>query len=519
MRYAPSPFEFAARRFEIKGAAAYLRNPVGFANDCIVWPVGQGLTAYQAEVLQSLNDDRRVAVRGPHGLGKTTTNAIAALWFALTRESLGIDWKVITTAGAWRQLEHFLWPEIHKWAARLRWDVLGRDPFNQVSELQVLNLKGASGAATAVATSRKELIEGAHADHILYIFDESKVIANDIFDAAEGAFSGDGAQSGIEAYALAQSTPGPPQGRFYDIHKQKPGLDDWKVRHVTVHDAIAAGRISKSWVDQRRLQWGEESALFANRVLGEFHSADEDSVIPLWWYELAVERWHDWVARGRPGPPGRKINGVDVARGGADLTVIAERQGHVVMRLHEFNVADTVKVADLTMQLAPNQTDLHVVDVIGVGAGVVDTLRRRRQNVIAFNAARGNKMRDRTGEFKFYNNRSAMWWTLREALDPAFEPNLCLPENESLAAEISTPKYEVRAGGVIKIESKEEIRARLGRSTDYADAVGQSLLTQRVFDERPEPLNAEAPLRYRDTPPASAEVFTYTETDLDWIQR
>lgn len=521
MRFTPSPFEFAARRFEIKGAKRYLRDPVGFAEDCIVWPAGQGLTNYQREILQKLNDERRVAVRGPHGLGKTTTNAIGALWFATTREACEIDWKVITTAGAWRQLEFFLWPEIHKWAGRLRWDVLNRDPFDQVSELQVLNLKGASGAASAVATSRKELIEGAHADHILYIFDESKAIANDIFDAAEGAFSGDGAQAGVEAYALAQSTPGPSQGRFYDIHKKKPGLEDWAVRHVTVEEAIKAKRISRAWVDQRLRQWGEESALFANRVLGEFHSSSEDSVIPLWWYELAVERWHEWVERGRPEPAGLKVNGVDVARGGRDLTVIAERQGYVVLRLHELVIADTVKVADATQALAPHQTDLHVVDVIGVGAGVVDTLRNRKQNVIAFNASRKNKMRDRSGELKFYNNRAAMWWTLREALDPAFNPTLCLPEHEQLAAELSTPKYEVRAGGVILVESKDDVRKRLGHSTDFADAVGQSLLTQRIFDEPQDPPEVPAPVPYREGPAVatSSEVISYAETGLDWIRR
>jgi hypothetical protein len=57
----------------------------------------------------------RVAARGPHGLGKTTLASWVVIWFALTRD--GDDWKVITTASAWRQLEKFLWPEIHKWGA------------------------------------------------------------------------------------------------------------------------------------------------------------------------------------------------------------------------------------------------------------------------------------------------------------------------------------------------------------------------------------------------------------------
>jgi len=67
------------------------------------------------------------------------------------------------------------------------------------------------------------LIEGAHAESLLYIFDESKSIAAPVFDAAEGAFAGPG-----EVFALAQSTPGEPSGRFYDIHARASGLEDWR---------------------------------------------------------------------------------------------------------------------------------------------------------------------------------------------------------------------------------------------------------------------------------------------------
>src|SRR5689334_20771533 len=109
----PDPFELAARRFEKTGAELYLHDPVGFAADCVQWPPGESLTTYQAEILDNLARVRRAAVRGPHGLGKTTTNALAILWFAITREAARLDWKCVTTAGSWHQLEHYLWPEVH----------------------------------------------------------------------------------------------------------------------------------------------------------------------------------------------------------------------------------------------------------------------------------------------------------------------------------------------------------------------------------------------------------------------
>src|SRR5690606_27702171 len=84
---------------------------------------------YQAEIMEAIVRERRVAVRGPHGLGKTGIASVVVNWFATTRELAGTDWKIITTASAWRHLEVYLWPEIHKWASRIDFEVLGRAPF------------------------------------------------------------------------------------------------------------------------------------------------------------------------------------------------------------------------------------------------------------------------------------------------------------------------------------------------------------------------------------------------------
>ena len=88
------------------GVAKYYDDPLGFAADCIDWRGGDGLALYQQDIITTLHRDHRIAVRGPHGLGKSAIGAIAVLWFALTRDAAGVDWKVVTTAGAWRQLIH-----------------------------------------------------------------------------------------------------------------------------------------------------------------------------------------------------------------------------------------------------------------------------------------------------------------------------------------------------------------------------------------------------------------------------
>lgn len=499
----PDPFEVAARRFERTGAERYLYDPVAFARDCVLWPPDQGLAPYQAEILGQIPKVGRVAVRGPHGLGKTTTKALAILWFAITRESARLDWKCPTTAGSWHQLEHYLWPEVHKWVARIDWGKLEMPPWRPDRELLQHGIKGRHGQAFAASPARTELIEGAHADHMLFVFDESKAIPVATFDAAEGALSGDSV-----AYALVQSTPGEPQGRFFDIHEQKPGLDDWWVRHVTKTEVIAAGRMSEVWAKQRLKQWGFDSFVYQNRVEGEFFTSDEEAVIPLLWVEAANERWVAWEARGKPQQSGRVVRGVDVARGGADLTAVAKRTGPVIQELVTWNLHDTTKVAQRIQRRMTNQTDLSVVDTIGVGAGVVDLLRRWNVNVTAFNASRKTKRRDRSGDYGFRNQRAAMWWMLREALDPAFEPTLAIPPNDDLTGELTAPRWKLSPGSKIQVESKDEIRKRLGRSTDRADAVCQTLLTDTEFNQPP---MGPEPERYEftDSPDEDDGVFAW----------
>lgn len=452
-------------------------DPVGFARDCFRWPDGAGLADYQASVLNELVTHRREAVRSLHGAGKSATSAFAVLWFAVTRDAAGIDWKAPITAGAWRQLERYLWPEIHLWARRLRWDLIGRGPFSERTELLSLSLSLRHGQAFAVASSDPGLIEGAHAESLLFVFDESKSITSDVFDAAEGALGGPG-----EAFALACSTPGEPSGRFFEIHSRKPGLEDWHTRHITLEQVITAGRLSEAWAAQRAKQWGEQSAIYQNRVLGEFAAADEESVIPLAWVEAANDRWRALQDAGVEFGPVTHL-GVDVARSGADKTVLALRHAlkdaDVVSELRRFSLADTMQTTGhVAGVLNAHPRATPIVDVIGIGAGVVDRLREQGfSRTVAFNASARPGRKDRSRELEFLNARSAAWWGLREALDPAFGSMVALPPDDDLIGDLTAPHYAVTSAGKIQVESKDDIRKRLRRSTDSGDAVVQAFAT------------------------------------------
>jgi hypothetical protein len=481
----------------------YRNNYTAFAHDCLTWPEGESLTAYQDEILDAIPNKRRVAVRGPHGLGKTALASIALLAFATTWD--GDDWKVPTTASAWRQLTDFFWPEVHKWAARIRWDKVGRGTFTQL-ELQTMLLRLKSGRAFAMASSDDELTEGAHADHLLYVFDEAKAIPAGRWDAAEGALmTGD-------TYALAISTPGEPQGRFYDIHSKKPGYEDWWTRHVTVDECIAAGRITQKDVEQRARQWGENSAVFKNRVLGEFCESSEDSVIPLAWIEAANRRWEErvelldhhwnWIEGAKRGTWPRwrwrteafpvDALGVDIARSDkGDKTVIARRQGTTITQLDRYAIADTQPVVGYASSLLQRwQSAYAVIDMIGIGGGPFDQLRERfNKRAVPFNAGEATNLKDRSKEMEFADKRSAAWWNMRELLDPAYDSDIALPPCDMLTGDLTGPRRGRMTGaGKLRVESKDDLRkpARLGRSTDDGDAVVQAFFPRKRAPQQPD---------------------------------
>lgn len=461
---------------------------MAWARDCLEWPDGRFLAPYQAETLEHIVTDHFVAVRGPRGLGKTAEAAIAVLWFSVTRELAGVDWKVPTTASVGSQLRLFFWPEIRKWARRLKWDTIGMRPWRRGQEMLEEHIKLEYGEAFAMSVGDPTAIEGAHATEMLFVYDEAKAIDDEVWNSTQGAFSTAGLEDGTNAYALAISTPGEPLGMFFDIHARRPGTEHWWTRHVKTEEAIAAGRVTREWVEQQKLLWGEDSAVYQNHVVGEFAAASEDSVIPLAWVEQANERWRNQFGERESKPgygstlivlPGEKLHtiGVDVAEGGGDRSVAALRQGNAILELRRYAYTDDTMILANHIMAMQEGHDMPraIIDAIGVGAGTFDRVREVGNSVSSFVASRASTRHDISGEFGFTNVRSAAWWNMREMLDPGSGCDVALPPDDRLTGDLVAPKWQVMAGGRIQVESKETIRKRIHRSTDDGDAVVQSM--------------------------------------------
>lgn len=203
---------------------------------------------------------------------------------------------------------------------------------------------------------------------------------------------------------------------------------------------------------------------------GDFKAGMVDDiwqVIPSEWVDLAFARW-----KPQEPLPEQDSLGVDVARGGDDKTVIAQRYGRwyaPLIRYEGKQTPDGHTTATYTLMAQRDKAPIHI-DVIGVGSSPFDILRDREVQVIGVNVANKSNGSDRTGHLRFLNLRSELWWRLREALDPANNQAIALHPDSRLKADLTAPKWKLQ-GSVIVVESREDVHKRIGRSPDDASAV------------------------------------------------
>jgi len=203
---------------------------------------------------------------------------------------------------------------------------------------------------------------------------------------------------------------------------------------------------------------------------GDFAAAMEDDamqVIPTAWVEAAMARW-----KPRNPVPEMSSLGVDVAMGGKDQTIIARRHGSwfdVPICYEGHQCPDGPTIAGYIMAAQRDRAPIHI-DLFGVGAEPYGHLMRAQAPVL------GVSMGEKTGEIaiegrrRFFNIRTALWWRMREALNPTNPLQIDLPPDRRLLADLCAPTWSERAGGIIQVADRDEIIAKIGRSPDHGTA-------------------------------------------------
>lgn len=206
---------------------------------------------------------------------------------------------------------------------------------------------------------------------------------------------------------------------------------------------------------------------------GRFDAGLKDAdfqVIPTAWIVAAQARWKPEGWRGLH----MTAMGLDPAGGGRDSAELACRYGGwyaPMISAKGEETADGSTTAATVTKHRKNGCPV-VVDVGGGYAGSVIT--RFKDNEIKyarFDGGAGSAASAKGSGLKFVNKRAEAWWKFREELDPDQQGGsaIALPPDAELKADLAAPRWTLGPRGIL-LESKDDIRKRLGRSPGKGDA-------------------------------------------------
>ncbi len=419
--------------------------------------LGAHLWDKQRAIFEDVFRYPQVTVRACHASGKSYCAAVAVLTYV----HLFFPCAVVTTAPTGRQVFSVIWREIRKVFNRSKVP-LGGNP------LQMSYTLFDDAYAMGVATDDPDKLQGIHSPNILVVVDEATGLPEEMFDAIEGLLA-----SG-RSRLLLLGNPSRVDGYFYRSFNdpalakgfRKHAISAFDTPNVKEKREVIPGLITWEWVQRRREVWGESHPLYQIKVLGEFPSREFGNlVIPPHLIEEAKKL--DEAVSDDP-----VILGVDVAEMGGDETAVAVRKGKFLLSVHAWAEADLRTSAARVVEIAHRTQAREVrVDRIGVGAGffvMLQDMLGPKVRVV------GVDMREApTRPDKYHDLRSEYWYGFREMLQGG-EVSLARyrdPEEDITLGQLMYPTYAPTSVGLIRVESKAEMRKRGLGSPDRAEAV------------------------------------------------
>jgi phage terminase large subunit len=420
----------------------------------------------QADLFSAVDrGETRISWAAAQKLGKSRADAAVALHWALTKP---LGW-VILTAPTYNQIDNILWREIKSMYYSARIPIGG-----ELFETPTKGLRFPwGGGIIGRAPKNEDAMQGLSGANQLYLCDEASGIKENILEAVLGNTIGGGT-------AVLTGNPLRTSGMLYESHTikssvwctlQSSGLDS-----PNHHGGCVPGLASAESLDFFREQWGEGTPAWDARIRGRFPSSSVDTVISLALADLARNRVSETK------PDGFLSAGIDPAGFGDDQSVIYFRRGLRPIALLAFHGIDGPDLAgkflEALVPLRGHAEPVRVnVDVTGEGASCFDALVRAAAdnglelNGVNFGASPTAQPPVGPG---YANLATQMWFELRAALEQGAalpDESVCSRvDSAKLEGELVARKYGFDLQGRLCIERKKDMKARIGRSPDRADA-------------------------------------------------
>lgn len=471
----------------------------------------------QAAILRSIQQNKMTSVVSGTARGKDFVSAVAALCFLyLTPKwkngELIENTKVALTAPTDRQIQNIMVPEFTRLftqAKHLPGRLTGYDIRTDYKDWFLTGFKADENTPEAWT--------GFHAVHTMFIVTEASGISDKVFEAIEGNLQAD---SRLVLVFNANVSTGYAAASQRSPRWHKFRLNSLNAPNVVNRNNDIPGQVDYDWVNDKVKNWcsviseadfieeegdfyfeNEDGGfyyrpndLFRIKVLGLFPKVASDVLIPLHWIEAAQRRYKEFKEAGSEVNEVLRL-GVDVAGMGRDSSAFCFKYGNLVdmfEMIHSGGTANHMQIAGKVKSILSIQQKVGgefasaYIDTIGEGAGVYSRLKEQNTKVFSVKNSEsavynGKELKDITGQYSFLNMRAWLLWAVRDWLNPINKTGAMLPPDDELTEEMTETKWEFVSSGKIKIEPKEDIKKRLGRSPDKFDALANTFHPGKAF--------------------------------------
>ena len=433
-------------------------DPVFFARKAL----GLRCWSRQRELLEAVATNSYTLVRSGHKVAKSISLVVVALWWAMTR------WRgqVVMSATAGHQITDTLWPEliyVYEHAPAPLGGELSKDWHNGLRFPGGRRLYGKKPDDHS-----PESFAGTSAPGTLcYLIDEASGFPDALIEAAMGNMAGGGKM-------VAPGNPTRTSGWYYEGFHTKAAL--WRRLHIDSRESPnitgaepgIPGLATREWEERMAANFGRGSPAYSVRVEGNFPRSGVNTVNNLEIVEAARLRHAD-PEHQAASAAGELRFGLDVGRTGDDPSVLCPVRGRRTLPLTEVRGREGDEVAGWVLNQVRDLRESERerpevrIDVIGVGASVYDHLKHSREvRAIPVNVSTS----PRDGE-KHLRTRDELWfegaaWLREGGTIPA--------DDRELQGELTAARYSFDGRGRYVVESKDEMKRRLKRSPNRADA-------------------------------------------------
>ena len=427
--------------------ANFQNNPIGFITDIL----GCKLWYRQEEIVDAVWKYKHVYVHSANSIGKTWLAGRLALAYYMghvgpRKED---ETKVIIVGAKFDSLRLQTWAELgaayydstYPIGGRLQARIFHANPEWPKSYIGIFGTD----------KDNPENIQGFHAANMLIIVEEASKLDSEVMKALEGcAVAGNN-------HILCIGNPIRTEGIFFDrcTDPNNAELEEKGIRKVIKVSALEAPNIvfgkdifpgmpDRTWVEQQKEEYGEESPFYQARVLGEFPTIGEDQIIPL---ETINQACSDERLERIRIDVDKRVLALDIARKGEDLSAIVGLSGDYVELLIARRLIDTTVTRDWFKQawMDWRKKADTVIDENGLGGGPFDELRKDHVPIRGWVSQSKAHNSERFADLK-----SEVLWSLRERF---IDGMIAIPDSKfsrRLCNDLAGYRYEFDNKGRIK---------------------------------------------------------------------